>query len=167
MGPIYDSVGKFCTDNWTERKRYQLMVQNKLLSTIQAYSLGFLTGNPMPWKRFCLFCLFHASLSIVDCSIQLVYTKFPNRVIYRAHRRFIVLVGCSALQMSLFICIIGHLRSQQLSRKTFSEEQITMPDIKETNESVPTKKTTRPKKMPYNQTFTSLVIDHAISFLTF
>src|SRR5713226_3377802 len=59
------------------------MVQNKLLSTIQAYSLGFLTGNPMPWKRFCLFCLFHASLSIVDCSVQLVYTKFPNRVINR------------------------------------------------------------------------------------
>ncbi len=62
------------------------MVQNKLLSTIQAYSLGFLTGNPTPWKRFCLFCLFHASLSIVDCSIQLVYTKFPNRVINRALR---------------------------------------------------------------------------------
>ncbi len=40
----------------------------------------------MPWKRFCLFCLFHASLSIVDCSIQLVYTKFPNRVINRALR---------------------------------------------------------------------------------
>ncbi len=37
------------------------MVQNKLLSTIQAYSLGFLTGNPMPWKRFCLFCLFTSS----------------------------------------------------------------------------------------------------------
>src|SRR5712692_11936927 len=55
---INDSVGKFCTDNWTERKRYQPMVQNKLLSTIQAYSLGFLTGNPVPWKRFCLFCLF-------------------------------------------------------------------------------------------------------------
>ena len=62
------------------------MVQNKLLSTIQAYSLGFLTGNPLPWKRFCLFCLFHASLSIVDCSIQLVSTKFPNRVIYRVPR---------------------------------------------------------------------------------
>src|SRR5260370_13267192 len=86
---IHDSVGKFCTDNWTERKRYQPMVQNKLLSTIQAYSLGFLTGNPMPWKRFCLFCLFHASLSIVDCSVQLVYTTFPNRVIYRGHRRCI------------------------------------------------------------------------------
>src|SRR5258708_39706303 len=83
---IHDSVGKFCTDNWTERKRYQPMVQNKLLSTIQAYSLGFLTGNPMPWKRFCLFCLFHASLSIVACSVQLVYTKFPNRVIHRALR---------------------------------------------------------------------------------
>ena len=40
----------------------------------------------MPWKRFCLFCLFHASLSIVDCSVQLVYTKFPNRVIHRALR---------------------------------------------------------------------------------
>src|SRR6266852_4775300 len=87
--PIDDSVGKFCTDNWTERKRYQPMVQNKLLSTIQAYSLGFLTGNPVPWKRFCLFCLFHASLSIVDCSVQLVYTKFPNRVIYRGQRRCI------------------------------------------------------------------------------
>src|SRR5258708_25657482 len=86
---IHDSVGKFCTDNWTERKRYQPMVQNKLLSTIQAYSWGFLTGNPMPWKRFCLCCLFHASLSIVDCSIQLVYTKFPNRVMYRGHRRLI------------------------------------------------------------------------------
>src|SRR5229473_2231216 len=85
---MYDSVGKFCTDNWTERKRYQPMLQNKLLSTIQAYSLGFLTGNPMPWKRFCLFCLFHASLSIVDCSVQLVYTKFPNRVINRALRGF-------------------------------------------------------------------------------
>src|SRR5260370_23918777 len=86
LAAINDSVGKFCTDNWTERKRYQPMVQNKLLSTIQAYSLGFLTGNPMPWKRSCLFCLFHASLSIVDCSIQLVYTKFPNRVINRALR---------------------------------------------------------------------------------
>src|SRR5260370_10336862 len=86
-----DSVGKFCTDNWTVRKRYQLIVQNKLLSTIQAYPLGFLTGDPMPWKRFCLFCLFHASLSIVDCSVQLVYTKFPNRVINRVptpHHRF-------------------------------------------------------------------------------
>src|SRR5260370_39372743 len=81
---MYDSVGKFCTDNWTERKRDQPLVQNKLLSTIQAYSLGSLTGNPMPWKRFCLCCLFHASLSIVDCSIQLVSTKFPNRVIHRA-----------------------------------------------------------------------------------
>src|SRR5712692_4645769 len=83
LAAIHDSVGKFCTDNWTERKRDQPLVQNKLLSTIQAYSLGSLTGNPMPWKRFCLFCLFHASLSIVDCSIQLVYTKFPNRVINR------------------------------------------------------------------------------------
>src|SRR5713101_6431962 len=89
VAAIHDSVGKFCTDNWTERKRDQPLVQNKLLSTIQAYSLGSLTGNPMPWKRFCLFCLFHASLSIVDCSIQLVYTKFPNRVIYRGQRRFI------------------------------------------------------------------------------
>src|SRR5260370_11302601 len=91
-----DSVGKFCTDNWTERKRYQPMLQNKLLSTIQAYSLGFLTGNPMPWKRFCLFCLFHASLSIVDCSVQLVYTKFPNRVIHRA-LRLAGVFGSSAL----------------------------------------------------------------------
>src|SRR5713226_9678933 len=89
VAAINDSVGKFCTDNWTERKRDQPLVQNKLLSTIQAYSLGSLTGNPMPWKRFCLFCLFHASLSIVDCSVQLVSTKFPNRVIYRAQRRFI------------------------------------------------------------------------------
>src|SRR5258708_10883621 len=86
MAAIHDSVGKFCPDNWTERKMYQPMVQNKLLSTIQAYSLGFLTGNPMPWKRFWLFCLFHASLSIVACSVQLVYTKFPNRVIHRALR---------------------------------------------------------------------------------
>src|SRR5260370_41727776 len=46
LGAINDSVGKFCTDNWTERKRYQLMVQNKLLSTIQAYSLGFLDRKP-------------------------------------------------------------------------------------------------------------------------
>src|SRR6266852_8067168 len=46
MAAINDSVGKFCTDNWTERKRYQLMVQNKLLSTIQAYSLGFLDRKP-------------------------------------------------------------------------------------------------------------------------
>src|SRR5260370_30494637 len=86
---MYDSVGKFCTDNWTERKRDQPLVQNKLLSTIQAYSLGSLTGNPMPWKRFCLCCLFHASLSIVDCSIQLVSTKFPNRVMYRGQPPFI------------------------------------------------------------------------------
>src|SRR5260370_24164413 len=84
VGTINDSVGKFCTDNWTVRKRYQLIVQNKLLSTIQAYPLGFLTGDPMPWKRFCLFCLFHASLSIVYCSVQLVSTKFPNRFINRA-----------------------------------------------------------------------------------
>src|SRR5260370_36091276 len=89
MGAIHDSVGKFCTDNWTERKRDQPLVQNKLLSTIQAYSLGSLTGTPMPWKRFCLCCLFHASLSIVDCSIQLVSTKFPNRVMYRGQRRVI------------------------------------------------------------------------------
>src|SRR5260370_20948229 len=107
--PIYDSVGKFCTDNWTVRKRYQLIVQNKLLSTIQAYPLGFLTGDPMPWKRFCLFCLFHASLSIVDCSVQLVYTKFPNRVIYRGQRRCIGLGGCSDSRInSLIKCIIGH-----------------------------------------------------------
>ena len=65
------------------------MVQNKLLSTIQAYSLGSLTGNPMPWKRFCPFCLFYASLSIVDCSIQLVSTKFPNRVINRVPTPFL------------------------------------------------------------------------------
>src|SRR6266852_8015033 len=108
--PIDDSVGKFCTDNWTERKRYQPLVQNKLLSTIQAYSLGFLTGNPMPWKRFCLFCFFHASLSIVDCSIQLVYTKFPNRVIDRGHRRCIGLAGFSASRIILFICIIWYPR---------------------------------------------------------
>ncbi len=59
----------------------------------------------MPWKRFCLFCLFHASLSIVDCSIQLVYTKFPNRVIYRAQRRFIGLAGLSEIWIILLICI--------------------------------------------------------------
>ncbi len=42
-----------------------------------------------------------------------------------------------------------------------------MPDIKETNESVPTKKTTRPKEMPYNQAVTVLVIGDAICFLIF
>src|SRR5438105_8350615 len=33
------------------------------------------------WKRFCLSCLFHTSLFIVGCLLQLVYTKFPNRVL--------------------------------------------------------------------------------------
>ncbi len=42
-----------------------------------------------------------------------------------------------------------------------------MPNIKETNESVPTKKTTRPKEMPYNQAVTVLVIGDAICFLIF
>jgi hypothetical protein len=38
----------------------------------------------MSWKRF---CLFHTSLSFTGCLVQLVYTNFPNRVIYRGQRR--------------------------------------------------------------------------------
>ncbi len=64
----------------------------------------------MPWKRFCLFCLFHASLSIVDCSVQLVYTKFPNRVIYRGHRRFI---GQGKPTPYPDACVKTHYRAQR------------------------------------------------------
>ena len=56
------------------------MLHHKLLRAIQAQLVGFSTGTKVSWKRFCLFCLFHTSLFIVGCLVQLVYTKFPNRV---------------------------------------------------------------------------------------
>jgi len=59
------------------------MLQNKLLRVIQAYLSGFSTHIMLSWKRFCLFYLFHTSLSIAGCLVQLVYTYFPNRVINR------------------------------------------------------------------------------------
>jgi len=65
------------------------MLHNKLLRVIQAHLVGFSTNIVLSCKRFCLFCLFRTSLSFAGCLVQLVYTYFPNRVIYRAHRRFI------------------------------------------------------------------------------
>ena len=56
------------------------MLHNKFLRIIQAHLLGFSTGNVLSWKRFCLFCLFHTSFSFAGCLVQLVYTKFPSRV---------------------------------------------------------------------------------------
>jgi hypothetical protein len=60
------------------------MLHNKLLRVVQARLLGFSTGIMLSWKRFCLFCLFHTSLSVAACLVQLVSTNFPNRVINRA-----------------------------------------------------------------------------------
>src|SRR5216684_3859760 len=65
------------------------MLHNKLLRVIQAHLVGFSTNIVLSCKRFCLFCLFRTSLSFAGCLVQLVSTYFPNRVIYRAHRRFI------------------------------------------------------------------------------
>ena len=59
------------------------MLHNKLLRVVQVHLLGFSTGSTVPWKRFCLFCSFHTSLSFTGCLVQLVYTNFPNRVIDR------------------------------------------------------------------------------------
>ncbi len=56
------------------------MLHNKLLRVVQARLLGFSTGITLSWKRFCLFCLFHTSLFVAACLVQLVYTNFPNRV---------------------------------------------------------------------------------------
>jgi hypothetical protein len=78
----HDSAGKFGIDNWIERKRHQLMLHNNLFRVVQAHLLGFSTGITLSWKRFCLFCPFHTPLSITGCLIQLVYTKFPSRVIH-------------------------------------------------------------------------------------
>jgi hypothetical protein len=61
------------------------MLHNELLRIIQAHLLGFSTGNVLSWKRFCLFCLFHMSLSFAGCLVQLVYTKFPSRVFHTSN----------------------------------------------------------------------------------
>ncbi len=58
------------------------MLHNKLFRVIRAHLLGFSPGNSLSWKRFCLFCPFHTSLSFTGCLVQLVYTNFPNRVIH-------------------------------------------------------------------------------------
>ncbi len=63
------------------------MLHNKLLRVVQAHLLGFSTGIMLSWKRFCLFCLFHTSLSFAGCLVQLVYTNFPNRVIHTPTER--------------------------------------------------------------------------------
>ena len=77
------------------------MLHHKLLRAIQAQLVGFSTGTKVSCKRFCLFCLFHRSLSITGCLVQLVYTKFPSRVIYRAHRR---LIGLPCMSVSELFC---------------------------------------------------------------
>ena len=56
------------------------MLHNELLRVVRAHLLGFPTGITLPRKRFCLFCLFHTSLSVAACLVQPVYTNFPNRV---------------------------------------------------------------------------------------
>ncbi len=60
------------------------MLHNKLLSVVQAYLLVFSIEIMVSWKRFCLFCLFHGSLSITGCLVQLVYTEFPSGVMNEA-----------------------------------------------------------------------------------
>src|SRR5258708_37883537 len=77
------------------------MLHNKLLRVIQAHLVGFSTNIVLSCKRFCLFCLFRTSLSFAGCLVQLVSTYFPNRVIYRAHRRFIGLGSASSTHCRL------------------------------------------------------------------
>src|SRR5229473_3193435 len=84
------------------------MLHNKLLRVIQAHLVGFSTNIVLSCKRFCLFCLFRTSLSFAGCLVQLVYTYFPNRVIYRAHRRFIgPLGGYDDVRIKKVLCIIS------------------------------------------------------------
>ena len=72
------------------------MLHHKLLRAIQAQLVGFSTGTKVSWKRFCLFCLFHRSLSITGCLVQLVYAKFPSRVI---HRGWLALAGAGIVSV--------------------------------------------------------------------
>ncbi len=69
------------------------MLHNKLLRVVRAHLLGFSTGITLPWKRFCFFCLFHTSLSVAACLVQLVYTNFPNRFVPRRSTRSMTLSG--------------------------------------------------------------------------
>jgi hypothetical protein len=66
------------------RKQHQSHVTEQAFATAQAHLLHGSLDSLASTERFYFFCLFHAPLSIEDCFVQLVRTKFITAVFHLA-----------------------------------------------------------------------------------
>src|SRR6266436_3029880 len=108
---MYDSVGKFGID---QLNRASDDGKRCVEQAEQAKAFPGHRVSCQETQRICLYCaqklvLHHWLVPLSLCPV--VRTKFPNRVMYRGHRRCIGLAGFSASRSILLICIIGLLES--------------------------------------------------------
>src|SRR6266851_5249943 len=125
MGAINDSVGKICTDKLTSagtRQNPAFAAREAAYSSSACEEQGHETRGrskdccSFPLHMQVLLIMLGPSFAERRCTDML--TKFTNRVIYRAHRRFIGHLGsCYGVRIYYSICIIWPLI--RITQRTF------------------------------------------------